>query len=68
MNSSIEMDRAGEKTFHGAATDQVQILRNDVGATSAEYESQQQYLQGARLHLITAWYVLSVVVKLMTKL
>lgn len=53
------MDRTEEKSRHDATTDQVQILSDDVGATSAEYESQQQYLQGARLHLITAWYVLS---------
>ena len=31
--------------------------RDDVGATSAEHEKRQDYLQGARLRLITAAYV-----------
>lgn len=35
-------------------TDLVTALRKDVGATSAEYESRQSYLQGARLHFTTA--------------
>lgn len=34
-------------------------LREDVLATSAEYESKQDYLQGMRLRLITAAYVIS---------
>lgn len=43
--------------FNDSSPDQIHVLSEDIGATSAEYENQQHYLQGARLHLITASYV-----------
>ncbi|KAI3394960.1 hypothetical protein diail_2018 [Diaporthe ilicicola] len=43
-----------DSSDHRVTTDPVTVLRKDVGATSAEYESRQSYLQGVRLHFTTA--------------
>jgi hypothetical protein len=50
-----EIKRLGD----GSSVDKSSLVREDVGATSAEHESRQEYLQGLRLRLITAWYVLA---------
>ncbi|ROV86862.1 hypothetical protein VMCG_10813 [Cytospora schulzeri] len=47
-------DSKGDMSDGRATADPVIVLGMDVGATSAEYESRQSYLQGARLHFTTA--------------
>lgn len=57
MTSSASKE---EKSDHRVTADPVSVLGMDVGATSAEYESRQSYLQGARLRFTTAAYVHSI--------
>lgn len=57
MSTSLVLD--GKQAGDEVLTSHKSALREDVGATSAEYESRQDYLQGTRLRLITAAYVAS---------
>lgn len=56
---SSNSDHADKMSGKESASDRIDVLRHDVGATSAEYEDQQSYLKGARLRLVTASYVFS---------
>jgi hypothetical protein len=58
MSTTPELD--AKQASDESSASKESALREDVGATSAEYESRQEYLQGMRLRLTTAACVMTI--------
>ena len=55
MSNDSNIELTSPHDGHEQAKAHSPALREDIGATSSEYESRQTYIHGLRLHLITGW-------------